>query len=1127
MQTIYQIDKKDFGYAVAIDEVYSLIGNPSFVSFSVSLSDPFISEGSADLYKYDAIIRDGFVYDRTIKRTAYEQFLLYTEIYTTISGSVTDPTTGSSIGLTTELSGSTSATASFLLADADNIRVFESDFGRSIDMCGSLSAIGSTKTVYSLLHIDDVIRTDDGMVEIHDVSQTASLIWAIYPKNVTDISSSFDTGLNSFGWSVSINENFVAVGSPYSSRGGLDECGCLYTEQIGAVFIFNKSGSGYTFHSRLTASNSNVKLYGSCLKLDKNFDKLVVGNGTTDMMDSSVYLYEYISSSNSWSEIKSFSPDRVVENLNFVPIQQHDVNLTNGDGFGNSVTIYCSSSSDITVAVGAPYDRIYKEYSGSDCYRNGCVYVFDLIHCEASSSITSYWKQTKLFGDADAFKFNRFGHAIDMYDKNLIVSSPKYFSEFNSSYIQNTLFRSIDCDDISENDYLGMFYIYQKIDGDWNNVYSKYKPIKRYGYPYNFFAHDVCIFDENVIVGSPISIIDKIRTGIAAGYQHSVALKNDGTVVAWGRNNYGQTSVPVGLNEVTVFDEKALNIAAGYNHTVALRQDGTVVVWGNNSHGQTTVPAGLSGVTAIAAGYQHTVALKSDGTVVAWGDNGSGETTVPAGLSGVVAIAAGTGNTVALKQDGTVVAWGYDHNGQSTVPTGLSGVVAIAAGTFHTVALKSDGTVVAWGAGGLGQSGLGHYGQSSVPAGLNGVTAIAAGGVHTVALKSDGTVVAWGAIGFDYGQTNVPVGLSGVTAVAAGYLHTVVLKNDGTVVAWGAIGFDYGQTNVPDTFKFDNIPVNSSIKILGNNSIPLQNINGDFGIYNLFDFEAHHHVGNVFYKTGKMVISTRNSIFDEIFESDVNIEPVYDIYYKSKEQLYEKEIICTVNPGEFNYSTNPTSYYKPTFLLDINKNGQFDFEDCDKILRAIYRKLTGVEMWWDLFNIVNPISFTDKVESSLFYHYVSASFGDKNSVSLVNEKLTSEEYLYISETLNYDLDINSDGVTDDDDIRIIWNYFTNILTPINYNDFITSKSVGVRSKFTQASDYLDEITGKRNVPTILDGFQTRWTSGSMNPTSSYMAPYITTVGLYNGLDLIGVAKLGTPIKNEGYFPLNFIIRFDI
>ena len=818
MQKIYQIDKKDFGYSSAIDELYALIGNPSFHSFDTSSARRFISEGSVDVYKYDAITKDEFVYDRTIKRTAFEQFVLYTETSTADSGS-TD--------LTTELTGSISASADFLLADADNVRVFESDFGRSIDMCGSLSAIGSTKGVYSLLHIDDVIRTEEGVVEIHDVSRADSLIYAIYPKDVTV--TSFDTGSNSFGWSVSINDNFVAIGSPYTNN----------TTTTGSVFIFKSGSSGYTFHSRLTASNANANMYGSCLKIDKNFDKLVVGCGATAGSTSKVYLYEYISSSNSWLEIKSFSSDRVVENLNFIPVPQHAVDLTNGDGFGNSVTIYCSSSSDITVAIGAPYDRIYKEYSGSDCYRNGCVYVFDLTECQLSSSSTTYWKQTKLFGDSDAFKFNRFGHAVDIYDKNLVVSSPKYFSEFSSSYIQNTLFRSIDCDDISENDYLGMFYIYKNTDGDWNNVYSKYKPIKRYGYPYNFFAHDVCIFDENIIVGSPISIIDKITD---------------------------------------------------------------------------------------------------------------------------------------------------DHT------------------------------------------------------------------------------------------------------------------------------------------KFQS---NSSIEILGNNSIPLENVNGNFGIYNLFDFEANHHVGNVFYKTGKMVLSTNNSIFDEIFESDVSDEPVYDIYYNSKEQLYEKEIICTINPGEFNYSTNPTSYYKPTFLLDINKNGQFDFEDCDKILRSIYRKLTGVEMWWDQLHIVNPESFTDKVESSLFYYYVSASFKDKNSVTLVSEKVTNEEYSYITNNLNYDLDINSDGITDDADMRIIWKYFTNSLTSFNYNAFVTSKNIGVRGKFQQASDYLDEITGKRNVPTILDGFQTRWTSGSMNSTSSYMVPYITTVGLYNGLDLVGVAKLGSPIKNEGYFPLNFIIRFDI
>src|SRR5258706_16329486 len=77
---------------------------------------------------------------------------------------------------------------------------------------------------------------------------------------------------------------------------------------------------------------------------------------------------------------------------------------------------------------------------------------------------------------------------------------------------------------------------------------------------------------------------------------------------------------------------------------------GTVVAWGDNTYGQTTVPPGLTGVTALAGGGGHTVALKSDGTVVEWGDNTFGQTTVPAGLTGVTAIAAGGYHSPALQE---------------------------------------------------------------------------------------------------------------------------------------------------------------------------------------------------------------------------------------------------------------------------------------------------------------------------------------------------------------------------------------------------------------------------------------------------------------------------------------------
>jgi hypothetical protein len=89
-------------------------------------------------------------------------------------------------------------------------------------------------------------------------------------------------------------------------------------------------------------------------------------------------------------------------------------------------------------------------------------------------------------------------------------------------------------------------------------------------------------------------------------------------------------------------------IAAGGQHSLALKSDGTVAGWGYDYYGQVTPPAGLSGVAAIAAGVGHSLALKSDGTVVGWGDNMSGQATPPEWLTGVVAIAAGWKHSLAL-----------------------------------------------------------------------------------------------------------------------------------------------------------------------------------------------------------------------------------------------------------------------------------------------------------------------------------------------------------------------------------------------------------------------------------------------------------------------------------------------
>jgi hypothetical protein len=250
-------------------------------------------------------------------------------------------------------------------------------------------------------------------------------------------------------------------------------------------------------------------------------------------------------------------------------------------------------------------------------------------------------------------------------------------------------------------------------------------------------------------------------TAVAAGYMHSLALKNDGTVIAWGYNVLGQTTIPAGLTNVTA-------IAAGYLHSLALKSDGTVIGWGYNVFGQTTT-AGLTNVTAIAAGFGHSLALKSAGTVIGWGDNADGEINIPAGLTNVTAIAAGEEHSLALKGDGTVIGWGDNSYGQTNIPAGMTHVTAIAAGANHSLALKSDGTVIGWGDN--------SYGQTNIPAGMTHVTAIAAGANHSLALKSDGTVIGWG--DNSYGQTNIPAGLTGVVALAPGCmaLHALAISN--------------------------------------------------------------------------------------------------------------------------------------------------------------------------------------------------------------------------------------------------------------------------------------------------------------------------------------------------------------
>ncbi|MEA2828019.1 MAG: hypothetical protein QOG43_2458 [Actinomycetota bacterium] len=310
---------------------------------------------------------------------------------------------------------------------------------------------------------------------------------------------------------------------------------------------------------------------------------------------------------------------------------------------------------------------------------------------------------------------------------------------------------------------------------------------------------------------------------VAAGGFHSLVLSG-GTVSAWGLGHVGQlgrgstvsasTPGPVGggLSGVTA-------ISAGVFHSLALRGDGTVWAWGWNAYGQLgdgslvdrSLPvqvAGLAGVVAIAAGGLHNLALKGDGTVWAWGENGVGQlgTAGPAlstlphqvpGLTGVTAIGAGAYHSLAVVAGGAVATWGWNAWGQlgdgtttsRSTPTGvpgLTGIVSVAGGTGHSLAVGADGLVRSWGLGASGQLGRPVAAQSASPSvvpGLTGVVAVVAGGYHSLAVKSGGTVAAWGWNVFgqlgdgttvDRAGPVAVVGVAGAYSTSAGVAHVLL-----------------------------------------------------------------------------------------------------------------------------------------------------------------------------------------------------------------------------------------------------------------------------------------------------------------------------------------------------------------
>ena len=270
----------------------------------------------------------------------------------------------------------------------------------------------------------------------------------------------------------------------------------------------------------------------------------------------------------------------------------------------------------------------------------------------------------------------------------------------------------------------------------------------------------------------------------SAGYGHTIALKQNKTLWAWGWNKWNQLGDNTTINKTTPIqigtDSNWQSISTGYSHSIAIKSDGTLWAWGLNSDGQLgdstvinkSVPTQIGTDTnwqSISTGYSHSMAIKSDGTLWAWGRNNFGQlgngTTLNKNTPTQIdtntdwlSISLGDYHSIALKQNGTMWAWGRNANGAVGDGTNTNKITPVQIGTasnwinietggYHSMAIKSDGTLWTWGLNTSGQLGDGTSINKNIPSPVNTNTTwqtLSAGEEHSIAIKQNFTIWAWG-----------------------------------------------------------------------------------------------------------------------------------------------------------------------------------------------------------------------------------------------------------------------------------------------------------------------------------------------------------------------------------------------
>ena len=328
---------------------------------------------------------------------------------------------------------------------------------------------------------------------------------------------------------------------------------------------------------------------------------------------------------------------------------------------------------------------------------------------------------------------------------------------------------------------------------------------------------------DNTIIdrSSPVSVVGGFTDWVQASGSslHSLGVRANGTLWAWGNNvdgRLGDNTIVSRSSPVSVVGGFTdwIQASAGTSHSLGLRANGTLWAWGVNGFGRlgnntiidrsspVSVVGGFTDWIQASASTFHSLGVRSNGSLWAWGYGGyygrlgdntitnkSSPVSVVGGFTDWIQASAGPSHSLGLRANGTLWAWGNNGQGRLgdnttanrsspvSVVGGFTDWVQAGAGGYHSLGLRSNGTLWAWGNNFNGELGnnttINRSSPVSVVGGFADWVQASAGGGHSIGVRANGTLWAWGNNGSGRLGDNTIANRSSPVSVVGGFTDWV------------------------------------------------------------------------------------------------------------------------------------------------------------------------------------------------------------------------------------------------------------------------------------------------------------------------------------------------------------------